>query len=115
MGRYSVDGTAKIKSIQRIQTTQGRSNSLYTAIVSSVNTDKTFVMDDGQGTSTYSVGAYSHGGDAYQNNYGQVSVGNTSVYAYLQDTTTVRYGMTLAGNRDNGDSQYHCIQVIEYE
>ena len=76
---------------------------------------KTYVMDDGQGTSTYSVHAYSHGGNAYQNNYGQVSVGNTSVYAYLQDSTTVRYGQTTAGNRDNGQDQYHCIQVIEYE
>ena len=115
MARYGIQPSARIKSIQRIQATQNRGNSLYTATITAVDTSKTYVMDDGQGTSTYSVHAYTHGGYAYQNNYGQVSVGNTSVYAYLQDSTTVRYGQTTAGNRDNGQDQYHCIQVIEYE
>ena len=115
MPRYGKDNVQRIKSIQRIQATQDRNNSLHTATITAVDTSKTYVMDDGQGTSTYSVHAYSNGGNAYQNNYGQVSVGNTSVYAYLQDSTTVRYGQTTAGNRDNGQNQYHCIQVIEYE
>ena len=115
MGRYNEESVVKIKSIQRINASHGRTNTTYTATISSIDTAKSFLVSNQQGYQTYSVHRYTHGGNAYQNNYGQVNGGTTTGGARITSSTQIQYGAYQSGTRDTQENSYHCMQVIEYE
>jgi hypothetical protein len=115
MGRYNEDNLTNIKSIQRINASHGRTNTTYTATISAIDTSKSFLISNQQGYNTYSVHRYTHGGDAYQNNYGQVGGGTTTGGARITSSTQIQYGAYQSGTYNTNESSYHCMQVIEYE
>lgn len=114
--RYHLDNTQKIKSIQRVVVTRtGESSGTFSSTISAVDTAKTFLIAGGEGYHIYSVGYFTFG-NPQLSDWGQVRGGQTDQGCYLQDSTTLRWGANISGNRtESNDEARLAVQVVEYE